>query len=95
MPTNANRTLLSALIACYLQAGNARVQKPGGAVSRCSGSAATATLSVLPKYDVEVGARQLFWMGMVGCAAACLAQNRGAHPVLHVRSCRHDGEIER
>jgi 6-phosphogluconolactonase len=46
-------------------------QRPGSGCLALFRIGDDGTLSFLRKYDVEVGARQLFWMGMVGRAAAC------------------------
>ena len=93
--TSAPAALLVAAHALGLTAPDATGgQPPGSGCLALFRIGDNGTLSFLRKYDVEVGARQLFWMGMVGCAAACLKQNRGACRVLHVRPCRHDGEIE-
>jgi hypothetical protein len=62
------------MIACYLQAGNARVWRPGSRCPALFGTCSDGTLGFLRKYDVEVAVRQLFWIGMVGCAAACRGQ---------------------
>ena len=45
-------------------------QQPGPSCLALFRIAADGTLSFLRKYDVEVGTRQLFWTGMVGCPPA-------------------------